>query len=129
MSAPKTFEHDTWLYHAADGGRLFLAGQERPGEGWFDHPQAPAELDVGGLTSAIEDELRTQLDEQKTKFDAAWADLTKAKKAIEDENADLRRDIASRDEDIRQLQAQVEELTAPARDTSDAKPAAAKPSK
>lgn len=115
MSEPKTIEHDTWLYHHR-GERLFLAGSEHPGEGWFDHPQAKAEKPtateavtggsaIGSLSRVAE--LERDLDEQKTKFDTAWGELTKSKKAVEDENADLRRDLTSRDEDIRQLKEQI----------------------
>ncbi len=30
-------EADTWFY-SKDGPKLFEAGEEIPGDGWFDHP-------------------------------------------------------------------------------------------
>lgn len=107
MSAPKTFEHDTWLYHAADGARLFLASQEQPGDGWFDHPQNPTAALVGAAPDGRVAELETQLADQRAKFDTAWAEISKDKKSLEDENGDLRGEVASKDEDIRQLKATI----------------------
>lgn len=107
MSAPKTFEHDTWLYHAAEGGRLFLAGEKQPGDDWLDHPQTQTEARAAGATDGRVADLEGQLTDQKTKFDASWAEISKAKNALEGENGDLRGEIASKDEDIRQLKATI----------------------
>lgn len=40
------FEHDTWLYHGREGARLFRAGEDDPGPGWFDHPVGPPTIAV-----------------------------------------------------------------------------------
>lgn len=146
-SAP-TFADDTFLYSAeAPEGRLFAAGQRHPGEGWHDHPRdvpvavtaadagSGFELRLADAASELETargevgDLRAQLADQEAKFNQSWDRLKGEKATADAENADLRNTITSRDEDIRQLQAQVEELTAPAADPDEAKSAAGKPSK
>jgi hypothetical protein len=106
MSKAPIIEHDTWLYSdAAPTGRLFGAGELHPGEGWQDMPSGANE-GLGAAADAIEDAIA----DQKARFDTAWAELTTEHESVqaaltkaEAENKDLRGEIASKDEDIRQL--------------------------
>jgi len=109
------FAAATWLYSvAAPEGRLFEKGAEHPGEGWFDHPSAvpgkAQSVASDGTGKTLQDHIDEALAAQTKKFDEAWSKLSAEKKATDTENADLRRDIASRDEDIRQLGEKVKEL-------------------
>lgn len=135
MSEHPTFKHDTFLYSAqAPDGRLFAKGDEHPGEGWHDHPSAverPHSLHDANRSDATNEtsgaallaaneklaELEKAKAEQVATFDASWKELTAKHdgaqaeiQSLKDENKDLRGEIASKDEDIRQLEAKVKEL-------------------
>jgi len=103
--APRTFQGDTVLYHPTHGSRLFAQDDQDPGEEWSDAPVAAVE--AAAVPVDIQGKIDEALSDQKAKFDKAWGELSAAKKALDDENGDLRGEIASKDEDIRQLKATI----------------------